>query len=84
MIDLPHPGTELILSYSANNLNLPAGMAGDKDIAKPTKLASYFLLQNLLCYEQNCANYRAAARSFMTFSRGAAKSLLRRSTFKPK
>jgi hypothetical protein len=59
-------------------------MAGDKDIAKPTKLASYFLLQNLLCYEQNCANYNAAARSFMTFSRGAAKCLLRRSTFKPK
>lgn len=50
---LPHPSTELIPSYSANNLNLAAGIAGDKEMAKPTKLANYFLLQNLRCVEQN-------------------------------
>jgi hypothetical protein len=81
---LPQPGTEFILSYKAKSLNLPAGIAGDRDIAKPTKLASCFLLQNLLCLEQNYANYSAAARSFITFSRGAANCLLRRSTFSPK
>jgi hypothetical protein len=59
-------------------------MAGDNDIASPTKLASYFLLQYRLCEAQNYANYNAAARSFTTFSRGAMNYLLRRSTRSPK
>jgi hypothetical protein len=42
-----------MLSYSANNLNLAAGIAGLKDMANPTKLANRFLLQNLLCAAQN-------------------------------
>jgi hypothetical protein len=42
---LPHPYTELMLSYKARSLNLAAGIAGDKEIARPTKLASCFLLQ---------------------------------------
>jgi hypothetical protein len=50
---LPQPGTELMLSYNANNLNLPAGIAGESEMAKPTKLASCFLLQNRLCDAQN-------------------------------
>jgi hypothetical protein len=43
--DLPQPSTELIQSYKANSLNLAAGMAGDNEIANPTKLANCFLLQ---------------------------------------
>jgi hypothetical protein len=38
-----------MLSYNGSNLNLAAGMAGDSEIARPTKLASYFLLQNRRC-----------------------------------
>jgi hypothetical protein len=64
-------GLELILSYKANNLNLAAGMAGLREIARPTKLASDFLLQYRLCLAQNCANCIAADRSLITFSRGA-------------
>jgi hypothetical protein len=64
-------GLELILSYKANNLNLAAGIAGLNDIANPTKLAKCFLLQKRLCYAQNYASCNAAARNFITFSRGA-------------
>lgn len=67
IIDLPHPSTELILSYKASNLNLAAGIAGDSEIASPTKLASYFLLQKRRCKAQNYANESAIARSFCTF-----------------
>ena len=64
MIDLPQPSTELILSKSASNLNLDAGIAGDREIAKPTKLASYFLLQNRRCLAQKYAKFKATAQSF--------------------
>ncbi len=46
-------GLELILSYRANSLNRAAGIAGLKEIARPTKLASSFLLQYRLCLAQN-------------------------------
>ena len=78
------PETEFILSYKANNLNLAAGIAGDKAIAMPTKLASCFLLQYLRCWEAPCASFRAAALNFRTFSAGAKNWRLRRSTLKPK
>ena len=53
MTDLPHPGTELMESYNASNLKRAAGMAGESEMASPTKLASYFLLQYLRCSAQN-------------------------------
>jgi hypothetical protein len=59
-------------------------MAGESEIASPTKLASCFLLQYLRCEAQNYAKARAAARSFITFSRGAINCLLRKSTLRPK
>ena len=46
-------------------------MAGDNEMANPTKLASCFLLQYRLCEAQNYAMAKAAARNFITFSRGA-------------
>ena len=81
---LPQPGTELILSYKASNLKRAAGMAGDNEMASPTKLASYFLLQYRLCKAQNCASASAEARNFNTFSRGAINWRALRSTRKPK
>ena len=43
----PQPSTELILSYKGSSLKRAAGIAGEREIAKPTKLANYFLLQYL-------------------------------------
>ena len=81
---LPQPSTELMLSYKGNNLNLAAGIAGDREIAKPTKLANYFLLQNLRCFAQNYANAKAAARNFCTLGKGAENERVLRLTRKPK
>jgi hypothetical protein len=73
-----------MLSYKASNLNRAAGIAGDNEIASPTKLASCFLLQYRLCEAQNYANANAAARNFITFSRGAINWRALRSTRRPK
>jgi hypothetical protein len=73
-----------MLSYSASNLKRAAGMAGDNEMANPTKLASCFLLQYLLCEAQNYAKANAAARNFITFSRGAINYRDLRSTRRPK
>ena len=73
-----------MLSYKGNNLNLAAGIAGDREIAKPTKLANYFLLQNLRCFAQNYANAKAAARNFCTLGKGAENERVLRLTRKPK
>jgi hypothetical protein len=62
--DLPQPSTEFILSYKGSSLKRAAGIAGEREIAKPTKLANYFLLQNLRCLAQNYAKAKAAVRSF--------------------
>lgn len=78
------PVTELILSYNESNLKRAAGIAGDKEIANPTKLASAFLLQNRLCDAQNWANVKAAAFTFLIFSLGAANRRFLKSTRKPK
>jgi len=64
IVYLPQPATELILSYKANNLKRPAGIAGDKEIANPTKLANCFLLHQRRWAAQNCASYKAVVRSF--------------------
>jgi hypothetical protein len=80
----PQLSTELILSYSGNNLNLAAGIAGDSEIARPTKLASYFLLQKRRCYAQNYASASAAYLNFCTFGRGAEKARVFRLTRNPK
>jgi hypothetical protein len=50
---LPHPSTEFILSYNAKSLNREAGIAGEREMANPTKLANYFLLQNRRWAAQN-------------------------------
>jgi hypothetical protein len=76
--------TELMLSYNDNNLNLAAGIAGDSEIASPTKLASYFLLQKRRCFAQNCAKARAAYLNFCTFGKGAEKARVLKLTRNPK
>jgi hypothetical protein len=45
--------TELSESYRGKSLNLAAGIAKERDIAKPIKEASYFLLTTLRCYAAN-------------------------------
>ena len=73
-----------MLSYNGNNLNRAAGIAGEREIARPTKLASYFLLQNRRCFAQNSAKARACVRNFYSLGRGAEKERVRKLTRRPK
>ena len=82
--DVPQPSTELMLSYNASSLNLAAGIAGESDIANPTKLASCFLLQKRRCEAQNYAKDKAAARNFYTLASGAENERARKLKRRPK
>jgi hypothetical protein len=59
-------------------------MAGESEIAKPTKLANYFLLQNLRWAAQNYAKAKAEERNFCTFGKGAENARVFKLTRKPK
>ena len=80
----PQPSTELILSYKGSSLKRAAGIAGEREIAKPTKLANYFLLQYLRWAAQNYAKAKAAVRNFYTLGKGAENSRVLRLTRNPK